>query len=88
MKGPITDRQFNEAINGVFRSEKDKSDEKQKDNTSSESTSNASLKKSSASMNKGQKTLKEIITKKKAVQRNHAIVDKENNNVEQYQDNE
>ncbi len=72
----------------MFRSEKDKFNEKQKDNTSLESTSNESLKKSSTSMNKGQKTLKEIMTKKKAVQSNHAIVDKENSNVEEYQDNE
>ncbi len=54
-----------------------------------ESTSNESFKKQTENVNKGQKTLKQIINKKKVLQSNHGVFDQENNSVgEKHQDDE
>ncbi len=85
----MSNHQFNEAINGVFRSKKNDFKVKQNNSALSESTSNKSSAKQFESVNKGQKTLKQIINKKKSSQANHAVVDKENNSVqEKHQDDE
>ncbi len=82
---------MNEAINGVFRSEKSDLKKAKKGNKSLQTTSNENLKKQTTHINKGQKTLKQmmIMKEKKNLQSNHASVDKENSTVEENnQDNE
>lgn len=53
----------------------------------SKSTTNRNDKQQCLGSINGQKTLKEVITKKKPIKSNHETIDKENNNVEQHQDN-
>jgi hypothetical protein len=62
-------------------SQKNELKAKQKDNKLHESTSNDKSNKQTEVIDKGQKTLKQMMNKNKQVQANHAIVDKENNDV-------
>ncbi|CAF1432902.1 unnamed protein product [Rotaria sordida] len=88
-RGPVSKYEFNEAIDGVFRSAKNAVKKAQQHRE--ESASNNNSKKSSQSINKGQKTLTQMMEKKKVLQSNpnRTILDKENKHGEEiHEDNE
>jgi hypothetical protein len=85
-RGPIDDHQFNEAINGVFRSKKNEF-KKQQEGRALNSASGDGVNTPTKSMNKGQKSLKQFMNKKKCPQLNRASSDKENNDFEENHEN-
>ncbi|CAF1310565.1 unnamed protein product [Rotaria magnacalcarata] len=86
-KGPISNRTFNEAINGVFRSRKcELKAEKQQKKKSMAIEENNNTNKHVNCLDKGQKTLIQMMNKNQHSKSNDSNYDKENHNVEEIQD--
>jgi hypothetical protein len=79
-KGPISNHQFNEAINGVFRSKKNEYKKTQHDNTLVESMCRKKLNTQTDILDKGQKTLQQVMNTNKGRQSDCTIVDKDKEN--------
>ncbi|CAF3502868.1 unnamed protein product [Rotaria socialis] len=88
-KGPISNRAFNEAINGVFRSRKCELKVKKKQEKKSIATEQSNnTDKQVNCLDKGQKTLLQTMNKNQHSKSSDSGYDKENHNVEEIQDDD